>query len=280
MPGFQNKKTKGAGMNPPSGAIFNFYMASYQPEKDTVTIKILDEVGGVVDTWSNHASEKSQKLKLEQGANQWSWDLSYPKAKKFDKMILWWGSLNGPKAIPGGYSIVLKYNKDSIKKDFKVLKDPSSEGSVGDMREQFNFISTLNDKINESHESIEDIRKLRKQMNAFKDKTEEEEVITLIAEIDGTMSQVEEALYQTKNRSGQDPLNFPIKLTNKLAHLNSLCQMGFSDYPPTASMYEVRDILIQEIDEVLKPWIDIKSNKIDQLNELIRIKSVDLFDIN
>jgi hypothetical protein len=56
--------------------------------------------------------------------------------------------------------------------------------------------------------------------------------------------------------------------------------MGFSDYPPTASMYEVRDILIQEIDEVLKPWIDIKSNKIDQLNELIRIKSVDLFDIN
>ena len=279
MPGYKSKNVKGAGKNPPAGVVFNYYLDEFDSKEDTLVIKIKDGNGDEVNTWSNHAEEKANKIKVEAGANQWSWDLSYPKAKKFDKMILWWGSLNGPKAVPGQYSIEIEYNKDKRSQYFEVLKDPTSEGSVEDIQEQFDFIVSINDKINESHKAIEDIRKLRKQMSTFKSKTDDEEITQLINQIDSTMTLVEEGLYQTKNRSGQDPLNFPIRLTNKLAHLNSLCQMGMSDYKPTVGMYEVRDDLLIEIDNVIQPWYDIKSTQIEKLNQLIRTKEVDLFGI-
>jgi hypothetical protein len=34
------------------------------------------------------------------------------------------------------------------------------------------------------------------------------------------ISDVEDDIYQVKNQSGQDPLNFPIKINNRLANLN------------------------------------------------------------
>ena len=42
---------------------------------------------------------------------------------------------------------------------------------------------------------------------------------------------MEEALYQTKNQSNQDPLNFPIRLNNKLASLAGV--VDSADAAPT-----------------------------------------------
>jgi hypothetical protein len=75
-------------------------------------------------------------------------------------------------------------------------------------------------------------------------------------------------LYQTQNKSRQDPLNFPIRLTNKLAHLNSLAQIG--DGAPSSQMYEVRDELSARIDAELQKYMNIKDNDIPTLNKLIK----------
>jgi hypothetical protein len=48
---------------------------------------------------------------------------------------------------------------------------------------------------------------------------------------------VEEEVYQVRNRSGQDPLNFPIKLNNKMAALERVVETG--DGKPMASSYTV-----------------------------------------
>jgi len=48
---------------------------------------------------------------------------------------------------------------------------------------------------------------------------------------------VEGEIYQYRNRSGQDPLNFPIKLNNKLAALQGIVESG--DYRPTDQSYTV-----------------------------------------
>ncbi len=87
------------------------------------------------------------------------------------------------------------------------------------------------------------------------------------------MTEVEQALYQTKNRSRQDPLNFPIKLTNKLAHLNSL--NGSGDYRPTAQSYQVKDELSQQIDNELKKFRKVVNEDIPELNRMIRERAVD-----
>jgi hypothetical protein len=104
------------------------------------------------------------------------------------------------------------------------------------------------------------------------------EIIDLADEINEKMKKVEEALYQTKNRSRQDPLNFPVRLNNKLGHLNALIQRG--DYPPTDQMKEVREDITKKIDSQLTTFESIKNVDLPKFNQLVKDKSVDAIILN
>jgi hypothetical protein len=91
------------------------------------------------------------------------------------------------------------------------------------------------------------------------------------------MTRVEEALYQTKNRSNQDPLNFPVRLNDKLANL--MGQTVDGDFPPTQQAFEVRDMLFRQIDEQLNSWKSIKEKDLPALNKMVRDSGVDLIRI-
>ena len=66
------------------------------------------------------------------------------------------------------------------------------------------------------------------------------------------LTAVEETLYQTKNQSNQDPLNYPIRLNNKLAALGGV--VGSAEAAPTAQSYAVYDELVTQIDAQLQSW--------------------------
>jgi len=106
------------------------------------------------------------------------------------------------------------------------------------------------------------------------DDEDKKEIGELADEINEKMEKVEKALYQTKNRSGQDPLNFPVRLNNKLGHLNSLIQRG--DYPPTDGMIQVREELTKRIDEQLLEFEAIKNTDLPAFNKLVKEKAVDM----
>ncbi len=279
MGGFQIKKPKGAGTNHPGGVMTHFYLEDFD-EKDTVTISYITSDNDTIKTFSTVSKEKANKIDVKKGGNMHVWNLTYSPAKKVEGMILWWGSLNGPKAKPGEYQVVLNINGEEMSQNFTVLQRPNSEGSIQDINAQFDFVKSINDKLDEAHQSIIDIRSLRKQMKAYMDKVNDEEVSTYVEEIDSLMTKVEEALYQTKNKSGQDPLNFPIRLTNKLAHLNSLAQMGTNDFPPTAAAIAVRDELNSLIDVELSDWEKVKNTMLPKLNDMIRQKALDIIILN
>ena len=38
------------------------------------------------------------KLNIEKGLNHFNWNMRYPKADKFDGLLMWWGTLQGPKS--------------------------------------------------------------------------------------------------------------------------------------------------------------------------------------
>ncbi|MDF1697269.1 MAG: glycosyl hydrolase [Saprospiraceae bacterium] len=276
MGGFQVKNPKGAGKNHPGGVMTHFYLHEYDKEKDTISISYINAENDTIKTYSTHSKEKRDKLEVKQGGNMHSWNLSYPPAKNVKGMILWWGSLNGPKAKPGTYRVALNINGDTMEQSFNVMRRPNSEGTIEDINAQFEFVKSINDKLNEAHQAIIDIRSLRGQMKAYLDKVDDEEVNEYGTEVDSLMTKIEEALYQTKNRSGQDPLNFPIRLTNKLAHLNSLTQMGTNDFPPTAGAIAVRNELNSLIDDELNDWNSVKTTMLPKLNDMIRQKALDI----
>lgn len=60
------------------------------------------------------------------------------------------------------------------------------------------------------------------------------------------LAAIEQDLYQVRNRSNQDPLNFPIKVNNRLASLRRSIEAG--DARPTDAAYRVFEELSAELD--------------------------------
>jgi hypothetical protein len=278
MDGRQGSPSKTQGSNHPGGATFHYYIN--EPPADTipVNISIYEADGSLIRTYSSTAKEEDEKLEYKKGGNTFNWDMRYPDGVDFDGMIMWWAGVGGPKAKPGEYEVRLSVGDENQSQRFEILPDPRSEASEEDLAAQFEFMKSVQDKVSEAHQTIIDIRDIKTQLNAFVERLPEGEAYSPIKDqakvITEGLTAAEEKLYQTKNRSGQDPLNFPIQLTNKLAHLNSLAGVG--DFRPTAQSYDVKEELTTLIDEQLLEARTIMDIELPKLNALIRESQIDL----
>ncbi|MBL4662868.1 MAG: glycosyl hydrolase, partial [Flavobacteriaceae bacterium] len=143
-----------------------------------------------------------------------------------------------------------------------------AETDLAGMQRQFDFVTDINKTVDKAHKSIKKIRKINEQLGAFqkqyKDNEQVKDLVEKAKTLSDQFSEIEKTLYQTKNRSGQDPLNFPIKLTNKLAHLNSLVSMD--DFPPTQQDIAVKNELSQQINTELVKFDKLISDEIAKFN--------------
>ncbi len=279
MSGGQRRNSVTAGMNHPGGVMIHFFLKDLPEKKEEVRITLMEEDGTEIRTYSSTAKERNEKLPdLKKGGNRFVWNMRYPNAKRFDGMILWaGGSLQGAMAVPGEYKVQLKVGQDSMTQSFTILKDPRSESTMADLQAQFDLIQGINDKVSEAHGAIIDIRDTRKQLKHFTDRWKGQEnkkkLIAKAEMIDSMMTEIEQNLYQTKNRSRQDPLNFPIKLTDKLGGVARLASMG--NFKPTAQSYKVKEELEQAVDQELARFNEIKSNDIPEFNQMVREQAID-----
>ena len=225
--------------------------------------------GDTLANFSTYASENDKKLKVEKGGNTHVWDTEGKGAKRLPGMILWWANLSGPKAVPGSYQVHLTANGETQTQPFRIVPDPRAEATVADMQKQHDFITAVNETVDRAHQSIEKIRKGNDQLDAFmkqyKGNEATEELVEKAKEMKEGFGEIEKALYQTQNRSGQDPLNFPIRLTNKLAHLNSL--VSLDDFPPTEQDIAVQQELSREIETQLSAFDKMVDEEITAFNK-------------
>ncbi len=269
MSGGNWSKSLTAGENHTGGVPTYFYLPTKPDSTDTISLTYLEANGDTIRHFSTTAKEENLKLKAQKGLNRFVWNMRYPDAKKFDGMIMWWAGTSGPKAIPGNYKVVLKVNNEEFAQDFEILIDPRSESSQEELKAQFDFLLAVSTKLTETHEAIINIRKARTQINFVKANFEENQkaLADTAKSILKNMELIEEALYQTKNRSGQDPLNFPIRLNNKLAHLSALVSMG--DYPPTNQDEAFRKEVTAKIEVKLAKLKSIFEKEIPAFNKMV-----------
>ncbi|MDC6350442.1 glycosyl hydrolase [Zeaxanthinibacter sp. PT1] len=263
-----SEPSKTEGQNHPAGVVTHFYLKDFS-EKDSVSLAYTNMEGDTLSTYSNNAKEKGKKLEVKKGGNTHVWDTRGKGAEELEGMILWWANLDGPQATPGDYKVHLTVNGQSSTQPFKIIPDPRAEVSVADMKAQHEFITEVNATVDEAHQSIKKIRKINEQLKAFKKQYKGKEATKeLVEKADKMISdfeEIEKALYQTQNRSGQDPLNFPIRLTNKLAHLNSL--VGMDDFPPTAQDKAVKQELTAAIEKELKAFNELVDKEVAEFNK-------------
>jgi hypothetical protein len=172
------------------------------------------------------------------------------------------------KAIPGIYQATLSLGGEQQTVSFEVLADPRLDVSAADYQAQYDFITGINLKLTETHRAITSIREARAQLDGIEKRVEDDKRFDGLLEsatgLKAKLSSIEEMLYQTKMESPQDPLNFPIRLNDKLAGVMALA--GFGDHAPSASALAVRDELVAAIDTQLDRLEELLGNDLAAFN--------------
>ena len=266
MRGRGGKASKTQGTNLPNGVIVHYYLPQWDASQDSLTLTFLDAQQQPIKIFSSKADPKL--LQPQAGGNQFVWDTRYEGAETLKGMIFWSASFSGAKAVPGNYSLEMSFNGQKQVVPFEIKPNPMGEAQVIDMQKQFDFVQQVNQTVDSAHKAIKSIRSLDKKLTAFVTNYGEEKGLEALVDkaktIQGKLNLIEKTLYQTQNRSNQDPLNFPIKLTNKLGHLNRL--VTIDDFGPTAQDEAVRQELTLAVEAQLNTFEKIKDNEIKTFN--------------
>ncbi|MCU0250894.1 MAG: hypothetical protein MUE61_11830 [Vicinamibacterales bacterium] len=253
------------------GVPVDYYLKS---AADKVAIEILDARGQVVTSFEGAAAKEGEKpagqasdeesfrppaarVPVKAGMNRFVWDMRYAGAKDFPNMILWAGSTRGPLAPPGAYQVRLTASGDTQTQAFTISRNAGIEGVAdADLAEQFMLALQIRDKVTEANEAVIRIRAVKDQVaDRMKQwaATQKDKKLPQAAVLGNALTEkltaIEGEIYQYRNRSSQDPLNYPIKLNNKLAALQGVVEGG--DGKPTAQSYTVFKELSSRLDAEL-----------------------------
>lgn len=270
-------------------SVFNAEFQYYLPAAlDTVYIDILDERGGLIQTYTGvKAIKKDETIEDDwfgpppppapttvAGLNKFSWNLLYPGAKVFDGIIIWGAQMTrGPKAPIGKYQVRLRADGKSFTQPFEIKMNPNLKGvTEADIKSTFEMASRIRDKETEANEAVILIRDIKTKLESAMKTTHDDMLKSKSESIIKNMTAIEEELYQTKNRSGQDPLNFPIKLNNRIAALRRSLETG--EGKPTAGVGKVFDELSKEL-AVLQTKLDqVLQAEAPAINKILEEKGI------
>jgi len=259
----------------PIRGIYNAAIQYYLPEKiDSLKIEILDREGNLINTYISAGDSTAKDLpSRDTGLNTFTWDMRYPGATVFDGMIIWSARpQRGPMAPIGSYQVKLTALGKSHTTEFKLEMDPNlEEVTAADLQKQFDLAISIRDKVSEANEAVILIRKIESQAGEL-DAAQKKKTQTQLKILLDKLQAVEEDLYQVKNQSGQDPLNFPIKLNNRLASLQRSVESG--DARPTDAAYVVFAELSSELEGHLAKLDEVLSEDLKKVNDRLSEKLV------
>src|SRR5689334_5967876 len=260
-----------------------------------VTMEFLDARGNVIRTFTGTPADAERKTPspsasddeggfrrqpdpkppVGAGLHRVSWDLRYPGATEFPGLIMWAASARGPIAPPGAYQVrvtadgQIETERFAIKREPHLLKDVSDQ----DLQEQFDLAMKVRDKASQANEAVLLIRGIKQQIKDRRGKLKDAATTRALDEFEKQLSAIEEDIYQVRLQSSQDPLNFPIKLNNKIAALQGVIESA--DVKPTEQAYSVFRTLSNALDERLGQLETQTKTKMPPVNQLLQRQKLD-----
>ena len=270
-----------AGANPPGGAVIHYYLKS--AAEGDLAMEILDGKGNSIRRFppvggdDDEAAEgrrgaaRPRVLSKNAGMNRFLWDLRHEGASRVPRAISWGGSTNGPLAVPGMYQVKLTVAGKSYTAPLELKADPRISATANDLQKQFDLLLKIRDRVTEAHDTINEIRAARTQMQGLRrllHQKEHQEILEAMSALEKSMTPIEEKLLQVKSRSSQDPLNFPVMLNDQLMGLGSV--VDSADAAPTQQAYELYDDLAGQLNPLVAAWKRLKDGDLASLNERIQ----------
>ena len=276
------------------GAVFYYQLA--QPA-DVVTLEVLDAQGQLIRTFTGTAADTARRggggggggggfggpqgdttPSTRAGLNRFVWDMRYPGYAEFPGMVLWSARNAGPTALPGRYQVRITAGGTTETQPFEIILDRRLEGTVtvADLQARFDLAQELVSRVNDANNAVLLIRGVKQQVDERLERTDDQQIESTGQRVNTRLTDVEQEVYQIRNRSNQDPLNYPIKLNNKLASLLRLVESAESK--PTDQMRavytEVSGALQAELDEMEV----ILDTDLSELNRLLRAANLPIVE--
>jgi hypothetical protein len=206
------------------------------------------------------------------GINSFAWNMRYPDASSFTGLIMWAAGTQGPTAPPGTYQVRLLVDGAPVATErFALKKDPRTKATPVDLAAQFDFLMQVRDRTSQANDAVKTIRNVRAQLADREAKLSGQsltEFRALTTPLRAELASVEDSVYQTKNRSGQDPLNYPIRLNNKIAALAGVA--GSAEARPTDQTVGVYRDLSAQLDVQLGRMKRALDGALPKINSTLR----------
>jgi photosystem II stability/assembly factor-like uncharacterized protein len=274
--GYREPK-KGDGENHPGGVMVHYFIKTVD-EKSEIKLEFLEAGGNLIKSFSNKSKEKAEQFSVKSGGNRFVWDMRYAGYKTFPGMVFYDSPNNGPKAIPGNYKVRLTINGQLHEQYFEILKDPRVSTTTQEFLAQLDFLLKVRDKVSEANQGVIEIRKIKDDLGSLKNKIGNEatykDLIEAVKKFEEELTQHENTIHQTKNRSVQDPLNYGIKMNNRLAHL--MKEQSAGDFPPTKQGEEVRQQLTRMVDAELAKLSNTIQQNTERINSMAKEKGIEV----
>jgi hypothetical protein len=280
----ENAPIHPTGQNPPSGVVVQYWLRT---GGETVGLDFLDATGRVIRSYSSKADSAAQpsqpagddfgppppaRVSNKRGVNTFLWNMRYPDATSFPGMILWAANVTGPLVPPGAYQVRMTVNGTPMGTErFRILPDPRVKATLAEWQEQSRVALQIRDRFSEANDAVKEIRRIKTELDDRRGKmpaARQSEFSALSSAFATALSEVEDSLYQTKNRSGQDPLNYPIRLNNRIGALMGV--VSSADGRPTQQSYDVFRVLSTELNTQLVKLRRLTGTNLPKINEMLR----------
>ncbi len=281
-------------VDPRRGLDFGVQVVYYlETEVDSLTLEFLDGSGNVIRTFTAPGEEEEDeeddaggpfgqrdpRPSLEAGSHTFRWDLRHPGYTDFEGRIFWAAGNRGPVAVPGPYQVRLTTGDTQLTQDFEIALDPRLAGEVTqeELRERFDLAVQIRDRVSDANEAVIWIREMKDSIEARLEGTDARRIARQADAVKAALSAVEGEIYQVRNQSNQDPLNFPIKLNNKIAALMGVVESA--EAAPTDQSYGVFEHLSGLLQEQLDRLEEIVATDVGRLNELLTAEGLGLVEV-
>jgi hypothetical protein len=255
--------------------------APKRPEKAAVKIEIDDSAGHVIRQYPPKSAEdeegasefpgfrgRQNNVPAEKGLNRFTWDLSYEPATRVPGTAHWGGGGGGPQVLPGTYEVKLTAEGHTYTAPLEVKLDPRLKVTRADLEKRLDLALKIRDGVSADHDAVNQIRSVRAQLTALQKRLGGDERAKPLSDsakvLDKKMTAIEEKLMQTKSKASEDPLNYPVKLDDRMGALGGAVESA--DAAPTEQDYTVFNLVNGELQQVLAEWQAVRSQDLAQFN--------------
>ena len=277
-----------AGTNPAGPVVLDYFLKTALKPNEEATLEILDAQGKVIRKYTSKEPARRRRpaeeveedgppqviprVPVKEGLNRFTWDLRYEAPANVPGLAQWGGRPRGPMAAPGNYSARLTVAGKQYTAPIEVRPDPRLKVAPADYAKQFELASNIARRIDDANRAVNQMRGLLEQLKDLHERYQEnpqaKEVLAAADALGKKVTPVEEEIVQTKSKASEDPLNFPIRVNNKLLLL--MGTVDSADGAPTQQSAQVFEQLSRQLDASLAKWKQLEDNDVAAFNAAVQ----------